>query len=69
MTRSDPHPPDPTAGQIKTDNPELADLLAPLADADPVTVADLAGRVEPGHPLDRLGAMSIILAALRREES
>jgi len=58
-----------TVGQAKASHPGLARLLEPLNDETPLTLALLAERVAPGRPVDRLGAMTIIVNYLRREET
>ena len=58
-----------TVGQAKASHPGLARLLEPMNAETPLTLAVLTERVAPGHSVDRLGAMTIIVNYLRREET
>ncbi len=66
MPRIDPTDQTLTVGRAKALFPGLARLLEPLDDDQPLTMARLMERAEPGRPVDRLTALTLILASLGR---
>lgn len=50
-----------TVGQAKRLFPVLSDLLEHLAEEIPLNMSTLSDLYAPGNPLDRLGAMYIII--------